>query len=100
MSLPHKVTFPEVSLLKPVIADTNSVCPLPSIPARQTISPALTLNETSEPSYCKYMKVWAVLKGSSMTAPETPSWETFASSKTLLKPSINATFLSTYMVFT
>ena len=44
---------------------------------------AVTLNETSEPSYCKYMKVWAVLKGSSMTAPETPSWETFASSKTL-----------------
>ena len=47
MSCPHSVIFPADALSSPVSAWTNSVCPLPSMPAMQTISPARTVRDTS-----------------------------------------------------
>ena len=38
--------FPEFNSINPVNAYINSLCPFPSIPAMQTISPALTSKET------------------------------------------------------
>ena len=56
MSLPFKVILPPLIFSRPVSAETNSVCPLPSMPARQTISPARTSKETSDTALFLWMR--------------------------------------------
>ena len=46
MSLPRRRTWPEATGRSPLIASISSLCPLPSMPATATISPAQTCSET------------------------------------------------------
>ena len=46
MSLPSKITCPDVGLAMPLITSSSSDWPLPETPAMPTISPARTLKET------------------------------------------------------
>ena len=87
ISLPQKVMVPPVIFSRPVSPWTNSLCPLPSIPAIQTISPRRTLKETSFTALLEWALLGTVICSTFRTV--SPGVDGFLSTEKLtLRPTI------------